>query len=128
MAYLDANEPAHEAVADSWDGFTGRLLTTGAVITEAMHFVGGHRSGPGLLLRFLEQSRAEIIECVRLAELRPTVALMQKYADTPMDFADATLVLAAATRELDEVCTLDRRGFSTYRTPGGRAFKLVLDS
>ena len=128
VAYLDANEPAHEAVADSLDGFTGRLLTTGAVITEAMHFVANHRSGPELLLRFLEQSRAEIIECVRVAELRAAVALMQKYADTPMDFADATLVLAAATRELEEVCTLDRRGFSTYRTPGGRAFKLVLDS
>jgi len=127
VAYLDANEPAHDAVADSLDSFTGRLLTTGAVVTEAMHFVGGHRSGPELLLRFLEQSRAEIVECVRLAELRATVALMEKYADTPMDFADATLVLAAAARELEEVCTLDRRGFAIYRTPAGRAFRLVLN-
>lgn len=52
---------------------------------------------------------------------------MEKYADTPMDFADATLVLAAAARELEEVCTLDQRGFSIYRTPVGRAFRLVLN-
>ena len=52
---------------------------------------------------------------------------MERYRDTPMDFADATLVLLADVLEVFDVLTLDRRGFSTYRAPSGNGFRLVLD-
>ena len=52
---------------------------------------------------------------------------MKKYADTPMDFADATLVMLAEALEVFDVLTLNRRGFSTYRTGDGSGFRLVLD-
>jgi hypothetical protein len=52
---------------------------------------------------------------------------MEKYDDTPMDFADATLVLLAEALQVRDVLTLDRRGFSTYRTTKRHAFRLVLD-
>jgi predicted nucleic acid-binding protein len=41
-----------------------------------------------------------------------------------MDFADATLVLLAGTLGITDIVTLDRRGFSTYRTSRGKAFRL----
>ena len=50
--------------------------------------------------------------------------LMERYQDTPMDFADATLVLLADTLGVTDVFTLDRRGFSTYRTVKGKAFQI----
>jgi predicted nucleic acid-binding protein len=50
---------------------------------------------------------------------------MRKYADTPMDFADATLVLLADATGILEILTLDRRGFSTYRTSKGKRFRLM---
>ena len=52
--------------------------------------------------------------------------LMAKYADTPMDYADATLVLLADEMGVADIATLDTRGFSTYRTAKGKAFRLVL--
>jgi uncharacterized protein len=52
---------------------------------------------------------------------------MGRYANVPMDFADATLVLLAETLGAHDVLTLDRRGFATYRTRRGRALRLVLD-
>ena len=52
---------------------------------------------------------------------------MEKYADTPMDFADATLVLLAEALGQSEILTLDRRGFSVFRTRRGRPFRRVLD-
>ena len=52
---------------------------------------------------------------------------MEKYPDTPMDFADATLVLLSEALECREIFTLDRRGFSAYRTRAGEPFRLVLD-
>ena len=52
---------------------------------------------------------------------------MEKYADTPMDYADSTLVLLAEHLKCFDILTLDRRGFSTYRTTRNQAFRLVLD-
>jgi len=42
-----------------------------------------------------------------------------------MDYADATLVALAEESETDHVFTLDRRGFSTYRLHGRKAFRLA---
>jgi predicted nucleic acid-binding protein len=46
---------------------------------------------------------------------------MRKYSDTPMDFADAALVLLAEAIGILDILTLDRRGFSTYRTAKGKS-------
>ena len=59
--------------------------------------------------------------------LRDAALLMERYADTPMDFADATLVLLAGDLGVADLATLDRRGFLTYRFSGKKAFRLVLD-
>ena len=40
---------------------------------------------------------------------------MAKYADLPMDFADATLVVLAELLGTTTVFTLDRRDFGIYR-------------
>ena len=52
---------------------------------------------------------------------------MEKYANTPMDFADATLVWIAEQTSTAAVLTLDRRGFSTYSFAKSSRFNLVLD-
>lgn len=109
------------------DGFTGELLTTGAVITEAMHFVSGSSGGPRLLAEFVTAGGVQIYDLAQPPELHRAAALMERYADTPMDYADATLVLLAEALSVKDILTLDRRGFSSYRTSGRRSFQLVLD-
>lgn len=127
VAYLDTAEPGHAPVAAAWDRFTGRVVTSSAVITETMHFVSGVRGGPRALAELVSASAMEVYDLTRPPELQEAVALMERYADTPMDFADATLVLLAEALKVNEVLTLDRRGFRTYRTRAGRALRLVLD-
>lgn len=128
VAYLDADDPAHSTVSPRWDAFAGRLVTSSAVITEAMHFVAPAREGPRHLASLVDDSGMEVYDLSRPPELHEAVALMEKYADTPMDFADATLVLMAEALELEDVFTLDFRGFVTYRTRDGRALVSVLDA
>lgn len=128
VAYLDAAEPDHATVAARWDGFSGRLVTSSAVITETMHFVSGIRSGPRALAELVSASAMEVYDLSAPPELGEAVALMERYADTPMDFADATLVLLAEALRTSDVLTLDRRGFRTYRTRAGRALRLVLEA
>ena len=47
-------------------------------------------------------------------------ALLDKYADVPMDYADATLVALADELDYTSVFTTDRTDFAVYRVKGGR--------
>ena len=127
VAYLEARDPAHREVVNRLDRFTGQLATTGAVLTEAMHFVSAHRSGPSLLAELAVSGDLQVFNFSEPLQLREASARMQTYADTPMDYADATLVMLSEELDTREVLTLDRRGFSTYRDRDGRAFAMVLD-
>lgn len=126
VAYLDATDPSHQRVSSVIDGFSGQLACTGAVITETMYFVGGNPDGASSLAELVSRSRMRVYDLCQPAELRAAATLMWRYADTPMDFADATLVLLAEAIDAHDVLTLDRRGFATYRTRRGKAFVQVL--
>lgn len=103
-------------------------MTSSAVITEAMYLVSPVQEGPRSLAALVDDSAMEVYDLSRPPELHVAAALMEKYADTPMDFADATLVLMAEALHLEEVFTLDFRGFATYRTRDGRPLRSVLDT
>ena len=50
---------------------------------------------------------------------------MSRYADRPMDFADATLVYLAKREGLSTVFTVDHADFETYRIEGRRRFRVL---
>lgn len=128
VAYLDARDGAHPTVARRWDAFSGRLATTSAVITEAMHLVGGAPGGPRGLAELVAASTMDVFDLSRAVELRHAAGLMERYSDAPMDFADATLLLLADELAVYDILTLDRRGFATYRTRANHALLNVLDT
>jgi len=127
VAFLDASDEAHARVVRAFERFTGRFITTDAVIVETMHLVSRTPAGPGLIIDFLLSSQTAIHSSMSAESLIQAGVLMQKYADVPMDFADATLVLLAARLREPAICTLDRRGFRAYRIGNRKAFDLVLD-
>ena len=51
--------------------------------------------------------------------------LLDKHADLPMDFADATLVALAEELDCTSVFTTDRTDFSVYRVKGRKPFRIV---
>jgi len=126
VAYVNRTDPAHARVAESLDDFTGQLVTTSAVVTEVMYFLSDVASGPLAFAELLLAADAQIVESTQPAQIAVAARLMKRYADTPMDFADSTLVLLADDIGVTDILTLDRRGFSTYRTPKGRAFRSIL--
>jgi len=126
VAYLDRSDPQHQAVATMLDAFTGQLATTGAVVTEVMYFLSDIEDGPAAFAELLLESETRLVNLTTADEILAATRLMKRYADTPMDFADATLVLLADELGVTDVLTLDRRGFATYRTSKGRPFRLAL--
>ncbi len=128
VAYLDARDPAHAEVGERLDGFSGQLATTSAVVTEVMHFVAPHREGPSLFVNFVAASGMQVYDLSQPPALRRAADLMLQYANVPLDYADATLLLLAEQIPAFDLLTLDRRGFSVFRTPRGKALRLVLDA
>lgn len=126
VAYLDRKDRAHVQVTNFLMNFKGRLATTGAVIGEVMYFISEFRTGPVSFAEFLIASKTHIVPLVSSNDVLHAAELMNQYLDTPMDFADATLVLLSDHSATTEILTLDRRGFSTYRNARGKAFDLVL--
>ena len=125
VAYLDSADAEHERIASVIDDFTGTLCTTSAVITESMHLLKDGRNGPRRLAEFVHAAGVHVFECTRAQELLSAVSLMEKYSDTPMDFADATLVLLSDEIGTNQIVTLDRRGFATFRTRKGKHFEVL---
>ena len=101
-------------------------MTTWPCFTEAMYFLAEVPHGPTLLAEFVAESGLEILDFSDAEELADAARRMEKYADLPMDYADATLILLAERFGVFEVLTLDRRGFGVYRSSTGKRFTLVL--
>ncbi|HSU15371.1 type II toxin-antitoxin system VapC family toxin [Longimicrobium sp.] len=120
VALIDRNDSWHMrsvAVLDRIGSTT--FVTTWPCFTEAMYFL--FHAGGLAAQEELWNLYADGI--VRLhppdpGELDRVRALMRQYADSPMDFADASLVAAAETLDIRRVFTLDRH-FHAYRTPRG---------
>jgi uncharacterized protein len=58
-------------------------------------------------------------------ELAALEALMHRYADRPMDFADATLVHLAERDGLRTILTVDHSDFETYRIGRSAKFRIL---
>jgi uncharacterized protein len=50
---------------------------------------------------------------------------MTKYADLPIDLADAALVRVADREALQTVFTVDQADFRVYRLPGGKRLRVI---
>jgi len=122
VALLSKNDAAHQQCVEVFASFRGHLLTTEAVVTEAIRLVG--RRGAAACLDFFLRAGALIVP-VDVRRLQRCRDLMIRYADVPMDFADATLVALAEEFGVGHIFTLDRRGFTTYRWRRTRSFTLA---
>jgi predicted nucleic acid-binding protein len=50
---------------------------------------------------------------------------MKKYADLPMDFADASLVCLATQTGMQNIVTFDKRDFAIYKLPKKKSFIIM---
>ena len=123
VALLDKSENNHERCADFFKTFTGKVLTTEPVLTETLYLLGPYIKAEKACIDFILKGGSTLVP-QSAASLKRALVLMEKYKDTPMDFADATLVSLAEEIGVNEIFTLDIKGFSTYRIHGKKAFTI----
>ncbi len=127
IALFDRTEAPHVAARATLSTISDRLFTTVPVLVEAAHLLQPSTPG-GRALRDFVLRGAVAIWYLSSATLTRCFALMEQYADQPMDLADASLVVAAERLRTSRIFTLDRKHFSAYRIRRGHRllpFELV---
>lgn len=123
VAIVNAEDAFHEACVQILKETRAPLFTVWPAVTEAMDLVGAF-GAQERLWNVLEHAPLRFL-ALDSADLPGIRALMKKYADLPMDLADAALVHTAAREGLHTVFTVGRADFSVYRLPGGRRLRLL---
>jgi predicted nucleic acid-binding protein len=121
VALFKRNDASHRRAAEWFARNRADLVTTHAVLTEAWHLI--NPSARAKLMAFTNE--ALVVPELPDDAISRLTRLLATYADTPMDYADATLVLLA--HELGElrVATMDIGDFAAYRTEGKKALRVV---
>jgi predicted nucleic acid-binding protein len=124
LAYLDRDDAWHERCRDAFAQFRLPLSTSSAVLTELFHLVGDNRRDVELTWAFIRSGAVTVLP-ISDRDLPDIEALVRKYHDRPMDFADATLVHLARRESLSTVFTVDHDDFETYRIGGRKRLRIL---
>ncbi len=124
VSLLDRSQTHHTACRRVFDQWTGTVVSTEAVLTEATHLLARVVGGRAMCVEFFLAGGAVLVPSSP-ASLRRVRALLDKYADLPMDFADATLVALAEELGSSLVFTTDHTDFSVYRLKDRQPFRIV---
>ena len=124
VALLHEDDRWHAQCVETFRRFRVPWATSVAVLTEFFYLAS---RGPHSVATAWDFVRSGTIALLPVgdADLPALHDLMRKYADRPMDFADATLVHLARREALSLVFTIDRNDFETYRIEGRRRFRIV---
>ena len=123
VALVNAADPDHTRCRAVWSRLRASIYTIEGVLVEAAHLLSRAPGGSDAALGLVLDAGARLV-APTAARLTRARALMAKYHDTPMDLADALLVVTAEHERIVDVLTLDRRGFEAYRIAGKRRFRI----
>ena len=124
VALIDRSETRHAECVQWLKNFSGKLYSTEAVLTEVLYLLNFSITAQCAALDFVLESVVEIVPASTMS-LKKTKNLMKKYADLPMDFADATIVCLATETRMQNVVTFDRKDFTIYRLPNSQSFTIM---
>ena len=111
IALFDRDDKYHTSIVEFIKNTNYRFISTTAVLTETMYMLDFNTA---VQLNFLEWIMKEgiIIHEIKQSNIKRIIDLTRKYSDRPMDFADATLVIAAEERGIRQIISID---FEMYR-------------
>jgi len=115
IALFDKDDAYHPRVLTFIKDKRYKFVTTWAVVTEVMHMLDFSVAAQTDFLQWIMNEGVRIHELAQ-HDLARVIELTQKYSDLPMDFADATLVIAAEQNAIRHIISLDS-DFDIYRLP-----------
>jgi len=127
VALANDADQYHQLAIDKLGKLDEPLITTWPVLTEVCHlllkrrgieaelgFIRSYHQGAFLVFNLRESHRENLLK------------LMEKYADLPMDLADASLVILAEEIGDGRILSTDQRDFQTYQWKNTYPFQNIL--
>lgn len=127
LALANRSDSFHAAAKVAYASLREPLVTTWPVMTETCHLLLT-RLGIKPQLKFIDsyaEGAFEVFE-LRTAHAVRLKHLMQRYADLPMDLADASLVILAEHLGHGRILSTDQRDFGSYRWKARQPFENLL--
>lgn len=126
IALLNPRDQDHAGCVAFLQNFTGDLITTWPVITEASHMLSPRVNAQIALLKWIERGALEVRH-VDVEAVRRMIVYTEKYRDRPMDLADASLVALAVETGITDIMSIDS-DFDIHRLPNKGTLKNLLPS
>jgi predicted nucleic acid-binding protein len=116
IALFDRDDNYHDRIIKFIKEGRYKFITTLSVITEVEHMLDFNVN---VQIDFLEWIMKEgvLLQEIQQKDISRIIELTKKYRDRPMDFADATLVIAAERTGIKKIISIDS-DFDIYRLPG----------
>jgi predicted nucleic acid-binding protein len=123
VAYCHLRDERHGWATAQMEAVRPPMLTCEAVITEAVYLISSQGRHPDVIWEFLRRGTLQIALDLE-TEFESVAALMRRYANVPMDLADACLVRMS---ELHRDCKVLILGsdFRFYRRFGRQVIPLI---
>jgi len=116
IALFDKDDSYHVKILNFIKDKGFRFVTTTAVVTEVSHMLDFNVNVQIQFLEWIENDGIRLYE-IKQKDIIEIIELTKKYKDRPMDFADATLVIAAKRTGIKKIISIDS-DFDIYRLPG----------
>ncbi len=116
IALFDKDDKYHKKIIDFIKNKNYKFISTTAVLTEVTHMLDFNVNVQILFLEWV-MKEGLIIHEIKQENIIRIIELTKKYCDRPMDFADATLVIAAEQTGIKKIISIDS-DFDIYRLPG----------
>ena len=125
-AALDEEDPDHDACASLLAEADEKLVVPSPVLVELDYWVRKFASADAWLA-FAEdvEAGAYTVYAVSPAALVAAARIEAKYADLPIGFVDASVLVVCELLGEEKVATLDHRHFGVLRSESGRALRLL---
>jgi len=124
VAIVDASDQHHRVCVAALRKIREPLGTVWPVLADAMYLLLDVPAGQQAIWEMVERRALKILD-LGLEDVPRIRELMTKYADRPMDLADAALIRIAEREGLSSVFTVDRRDFAVYRIGGRKGFRIL---
>jgi predicted nucleic acid-binding protein len=114
IALFDRDDKYHQKIVAFLKDQSPQLVSTWPVLTEVAHLLDFNVNAQLDFLRWVHRGGLDIHQ-LSVHNLERIGALTNAYRDRPMDLADASLIVTAEHRGIEEIISIDR-DFDIYRT------------
>jgi len=127
LALANRKDRYHELAKATLGSLDEPLTTTWPVMAETFHLLLQYLGSPAQLklIKAFDTGAFDVFDLTR-DHASTILRTMKKYADLPMDLADASLVILAEHLGHGRILSTDQRDFRTYRWKQRKPFENLL--